>query len=200
MNFHCVLISPCIVIIQCYHYEVIKWKHFPRYWPFVRGIHRSPLNSPHKGQWRGALIFSLICVWIHGWVNNREAGDLRCHRAHYDVSVMYSSASLYISEPLDSFVVCHTMISHRKEKHRSSVNMIYCCLFREDKFIPLGSNRNRTYFIRSLYVQRPSKTSIMYRLRITFDADVTGYNVNWIHAPTMYVQIRRLLNQGFYTI
>ena len=32
------------------HDDVIKWKHFPRYWPFVRGIHRSPVNSPHKGQ------------------------------------------------------------------------------------------------------------------------------------------------------
>ena len=45
-------------------------------------------NSPHKGQWRRALMFSLICVWINGWVNNREAGDLRRHRAHYDVIVM----------------------------------------------------------------------------------------------------------------
>ena len=70
------------------HDDVIKWKHFPRYWPFVRGIHRSPVNSPHKGQWRGALIFSLICVWINGWVNNRETGDLRRYRAHYDVIVM----------------------------------------------------------------------------------------------------------------
>ena len=42
----------------------------------------------HKGQWRGALMYSLICVWINGWVNNREAGDLRCYRAHYDVTVM----------------------------------------------------------------------------------------------------------------
>ena len=70
------------------HDDVIKWKHFPRYWPFVRGIHRSPLNSPHKGQWRGALMFSLICVWINGWVHNREAGDLRRYHAHYDVIVM----------------------------------------------------------------------------------------------------------------
>ena len=68
--------------------DVIKWELFPRYWPFVRGIHRSPLNSPHKGQWRGALMFSLIWPWINGWVNNREAGDLRHHHAHYDVSVM----------------------------------------------------------------------------------------------------------------
>ena len=70
------------------HDDVIKWKHFPRYWPFVRRIHRSPVNSPHKGQWRGALMFLLICVWINGWVNNREAGDLRRYRGHYDVSVM----------------------------------------------------------------------------------------------------------------
>ena len=54
------------------HDDVIKWKHFPRYWPFVRGIHRSTVNSPHKGQWRGALMFSLICAWINGWVNNRK--------------------------------------------------------------------------------------------------------------------------------
>ena len=47
-----------------------------------------PANSPHKGQWRGALMFSLICVWINGWVNNRETGDLRLHRGHYDVIVM----------------------------------------------------------------------------------------------------------------
>ena len=66
----------------------MKWKHFPRYWPFVRRIHRSPVNSPHKGQWRGALIFSLICVWINDWVNNGEAGDLRRYRIHYDVTVM----------------------------------------------------------------------------------------------------------------
>ena len=70
------------------HDDVIKWKHFPRYWSFVRGIHRSPVNSPHKGQWRGALMFSLNCAWINRWVNNREAGDLRRHRAHYDVIVM----------------------------------------------------------------------------------------------------------------
>ena len=52
--------------ISASHDDVIKWKHFPRYWPFVRGIHRSPVNSPHKGQWRGALMFSLICARING--------------------------------------------------------------------------------------------------------------------------------------
>ena len=48
-----------------------------------------PVNSPHKGQWRGALMFSLICAWINDWVSNREAGDLRRNRGHYDVNVMF---------------------------------------------------------------------------------------------------------------
>ena len=78
------------------HDDVIKWKHFPYYWSFVQGIHRPPVNSPHKGQWRGALMFSLICVWINGWVNNHEVGDLRCHRAHYDV-IVRSRNCTYIS-------------------------------------------------------------------------------------------------------
>ena len=82
-----------MVIYRSLHDDIIKRKHFPRYWPFVRGIHRSPVNSPHKGQWRGALMFSLICVWINGWVNNREAGDLRRYRAHYDVTVMERTSS-----------------------------------------------------------------------------------------------------------
>ena len=78
----------CECWVEWDHYDVIKWKHFSRYWPFVQGIHRSPVNSPHKGQWRRALVFSLICVWINGWVNNREAGYLRRYRAHYDDTVM----------------------------------------------------------------------------------------------------------------
>ena len=73
---------------KTHHDDVNKWKHFPRYWPFVRGIHRWPVNSPHKGQWHGAFMFSLICTWINAWVNNHEADDLRRNHAHYDVTVM----------------------------------------------------------------------------------------------------------------
>ena len=70
----------CILYFKS-HDDVIKWKHFSLYWP---------VNSPHKGQWRGALLFSVIfvCVWINGWVNNREAGDLRRHLTHDEVIVM----------------------------------------------------------------------------------------------------------------
>ena len=81
------------------HYDVIKWKHFSRYWPFVRGIHRSPVNSPHKGQWRGVLMFSLICAWINSWVNNDETGDL-IRRAQYDVTVMHTPNSSCQTTPL----------------------------------------------------------------------------------------------------
>ena len=69
------------------------------YWPFVRGIHRSPVNSLHKGQWRGTLMFSLIYGWINGWVNNREAGDLRHHHAHYDIIVMIGNFKTQLLSP-----------------------------------------------------------------------------------------------------
>ena len=68
-----------------YHDDVIKWKYFPCYWPCVRRIHRSPVNYPHKGQWRVALMFSLICT---GCSNNRYAGDSRRYRAHFGATIM----------------------------------------------------------------------------------------------------------------
>ena len=77
------------------HDDVMKWKQFSRYWPFVRGIHWSPLNSPYKGKWRGALMFSLICGWINDWANNREAGDLRRHRGYYDATVMVNTVTVF---------------------------------------------------------------------------------------------------------
>ena len=85
--------------------DVIKWKHFPCYWPFVWGIYRSPVNSSHKGQWRGALMFSLICFWINAWVNNRKAGDLRRHHAYYDVTVMMRHVYRQCCFPI--WITCH---------------------------------------------------------------------------------------------
>ena len=79
------------VLLCCgflHHDDVMKWKHFQCYWPFVWGIHWSPVNSPHKVQWCRALIFSLIFILTNGWVHNWDACDLRCHRSHYDVTVM----------------------------------------------------------------------------------------------------------------
>ena len=68
------------------------WRHqietFSALLALCAGNSQVRVNSPHKGQWRGALMFSLICVWINAWVNNPEAGDLRRHRGHYDVTAM----------------------------------------------------------------------------------------------------------------
>ena len=76
------------------------WRHqietFGALLAFVRGIHRSPMNSPHKGQWRGALMFSLILARTNDWANHRDAGYLRRHRAHYDVTVMTIIVSIWV--------------------------------------------------------------------------------------------------------
>ena len=117
------------------HDDVIKWKHFPRYWPFVRGIHRPPGKSPHKGQWRGALMFTLICAWINGWGNNDEGGDLRRHRAHYDVIVMMRrfDACLVVSLKSDEEAVDLPVIE--RSWHVSDVTVMVghswwlCCSF-----------------------------------------------------------------------
>ena len=69
------------------HDDVIKWKHFRQYWPFVQGIYRSSVDS-HNCQWRVAFMFSLIYAWTNSWVINQDAGDWRRHRAHCDVTVM----------------------------------------------------------------------------------------------------------------
>ena len=81
----------------CRHDDVIKLKHFLHYLPFEWGIPQSPVNSPHKGQWRGALMFTLICVWTNDWVNNRYADDLSRHYAHYDVTVMGLTGSILVT-------------------------------------------------------------------------------------------------------
>ena len=55
------------------HDDVIKWKHFPHYWPFVWGIHQSLVNSLYKGQWRRSLMFSLICT-LNKWLSKQSCG------------------------------------------------------------------------------------------------------------------------------
>ena len=110
-----ILPSPSLrwwIYAMVFHDDVIKWKNCLRYWPLVRWIHRSPVNSPHQSQWRGALMFSLICAWINGWAGNREAIDLRRHGAHYDVIVMLydyinSTCAWYINHTV------HSLIRHR---------------------------------------------------------------------------------------
>ena len=85
--------------------DVMKWKHIPRYWPFVRGINQSPSNSTHKGQWRGALMFSLMIYGCtNGCENNWDAVDVRRHCTHYDVTVVVTYDTT-IASPYEYFGV-----------------------------------------------------------------------------------------------
>ena len=66
------------------HDDVINWKHFPRYWPFARGIHRVPRTKASDAE----LYVFFDLRRINRLVNNGEAGELRRYRAHYDVIAM----------------------------------------------------------------------------------------------------------------
>ena len=97
------------------HDDVITWKHFPRYWPFVRGEFTGPRWTPRtKASDAELWCLFFICVWINSWVNNGDAGDLRCHGIHYDVTVMPWPEITYKGLdhvwPHASFVVCHSVL------------------------------------------------------------------------------------------
>ena len=108
-----------VKVIALVHDGVMTWwrrqmETFSALLAICAGNSPVPVNSPHKGQWRGALMFSLICVWINGWINNHEVGDLRRYRVHYDVIVM-----------LFAFCIPLTEISHCRTLVLSFVNMSY---------------------------------------------------------------------------
>ena len=130
--------------------------HFPRYRAFVWGIHWSPVNSPHKGQWRGVVMFSLICAWINGWVNNREVGDVKrhgvimtslyCHwllsspvylqtlynKCHYNDVIMSAMASQITGVS----IVCSTVGPGADKKIKAPRYWPLCGEFTGDRWIP----------------------------------------------------------------
>ena len=149
------------------HDDVIKWKPFPRYWPFVRGIHRWPVNSPHNGQWRGALMFSLICAWKKVWVNNREAGDSRRHRADYDVIVMskilpvlnFDNKKLFAGSNLtNSGVLFHNIIHESCWLRGRHQNHLLPQTFHSPSC--LGLSRRKTYIKTHRFVMVPTLSSM----------------------------------------
>ena len=85
---HCYKSSHCNTSVPIVTWWRNQMETFSALLALCAGNSKVPVNSPHKGQWRGALMFSLICARINDWVNNREAGDLRRYRGHYDVTVM----------------------------------------------------------------------------------------------------------------
>ena len=121
--------------INCWYTYVIhisimsssNGNHFPRYWPFVRGIYSSQANSPCKGQWCGALMFSLICAWRNGWANKRDTGDLSIYllriylfsnavfNCRHRISYCYTSFCRHISADFNGWFLsecCHVNVDH----------------------------------------------------------------------------------------
>ena len=93
------LICSCFFMRHTFQYS--WWRHQMEIFSALLAIcaGNSRVNSPHKGLWRGALTFSLISAWMNGWVNDGDAGDLRRHHAHYDVTVMILVASFQFDGP-----------------------------------------------------------------------------------------------------
>ena len=83
----------------------------------MRGIHRSPVDYPHKGQWHGALSCILTCAWTNGSANNRDAGDLRRSLWRHCDGIMYEK-----SNPISNNArsMWHT-------EHKSSSIWQLCC-------------------------------------------------------------------------
>ena len=80
---------------RTHHDDVIKWKNFPPYWPFVREIYRSQ-EIPRKRTGDAERFYLTFA-----WANNRDVGDLRRHRAHYDVTVMITHSTCSFSNQED---------------------------------------------------------------------------------------------------
>ena len=101
------------------------------------GLHLSPVVSPHKGQWRGALIFSLTCAWANGWANNRDTGDFGRHGAHCDVTAMVNFEVALLSlwqvynYPSNNAVIlkhCGDVIISTKASQISGASIVYSTL------------------------------------------------------------------------
>ena len=142
----------------------VQWKSFK---PYVHmngmltssngNIFRSPMNSPHKGQWRWALKFSLICVWINGWVNNHEAGDLRRYRARYDVTDMNPRLTVNIAIVNES---------------KNETNFIFrsCCIYNIIPYIWTGQGEFVSHwhsYVDGLMQERRNSSALAMELRLS---------------------------------
>ena len=107
------------------HYDVIKWKHVSLYWSFVRGIHRWPMDSPHKGKWSVALMFSQICP-----LANRGSFPLHINSYRFFNSDRWRNNIEKLSALL---VVCerNPTVSHTKQQYRTFDVFFIVCLSKQ---------------------------------------------------------------------
>ena len=173
---------------------------FSRYWPFVWGIHQSPVNSPRKGQWRKALMVFFICAWINGCVNNREAGDLRRRRAHYVIvmNTLYVMWKLILCFSCCFLFVCY-FVFVRFVLFCLGL-LCFCCVFVVGFFVGffrhtwgnwLRSNSRMGYW--GIHVTRlPRRISRISRyLGHSMHCAYQGMAREWNHHHISYLRCRR---------
>ena len=149
---------------------------------FVWGIHRSPVNSPHKGQWRRALMFSLICTWINCWVNNREAGDLRGHCDHYDVIVMVTLHERH-GVPCHNFIMSHPCILgfHKFHHHVHVLADPPGTLYAHCELVPGLSYADFRVKVMSISFHHGDVTRAPWRHRSPTDRPFNTLSIWWRH-------------------
>ena len=185
-------------VISKFHDDVIKWKHFPRNWPFVRGIHRSPVNSTHKGQWRGALMFSLICTRINVWVNNGDAADLRRHRDHYGVIVMRtlvfkeagSGRFHKICPGADELVTCAILQPYNRYCLDATRTYWYCHFI---KWVTVNKLQWNLYFHAKIYFQTNASVDVVCGL----SAILLRPRYDNSHAPSFLIRSSGVKRIGY---
>ena len=136
----------------------------------------SPVKSPHKGQWRGALIVSFICAWINSWVNNRGAGDLRRHRPHCDVIVMWwliSVTYICIARPKDfwTWMECNSNIRGYNRKFKT--HKIY--FLNEQTRLNCSCWRGKPQPVMTIFRFNDSRKKV-FQTKVLWRKNFTGWN------------------------
>ena len=138
-------------------------------------------ESLHKGQWRGALMFSLICAWTNGWTSKWGAGDFRRHRAHDDLTVMDMSSTHYwedlnlvitvIADAATTNGTCPSVHGHSDDCEARRSSAMACLPINHFEYFYLRHNQNvRWDFETSQIAKTLGSMSIRYRS----DAKVSG--------------------------
>ena len=107
---------------------------------------------PYKGQWRGALMLSLICTWTNDWVNYWDAGDLQCHRTHYDITVMFffSIVGVAVHSP------CEVGLNWQSNTVECHYNMVQYCKILHKWLQELRKNINQILDPQKHFIPRPN--------------------------------------------
>ena len=184
MAWHCLGLEQ----LQVHGWASFTWWHhqtetFSSLLAICAGIHRSPVNSPHKGQWRGALMFSLICVEINGSENNREAGDLRRHLAHSDISVMNR-------EHVRNLKDWHLTT---KQNGLYFLDNIFKCIFLNKnvwilimislKFVPEGPDNNISTLVQIMAWCRKGDDPLSELMKVRLPMHICVTRTQWVKHP-----------------